>query len=356
MIYLLCVFVALIAAFPAPDALQGYTFERFLVDADKSYDADEYALRKQIFSLNLQNIMAHNAQGDWKQTVTQFADMTESEFKAFKGYNHGMALKRGVMGEQRLHQPTGNYSDLPASVDWRNKGVVTPVKNQASCGSCWAFASAETLESHDAIRNGKLQVLSPQQMVDCAPNPNHCGGTGGCEGATAEVAYAYVQGSGLATEATYPYTAKDGTCHTVKPAAGVEYYMRVAINDQDAVAEALANQGPLAVAVDASHWSFYSSGIYDGCAYDKNIEIDHLVQLVGYGTEGGKDYWLIRNSWGESWGEDGFIRIAKDSKAQCGEDKTPLDGSGCNGSPDTVTVCGQCGVLYDVVYPIPAVL
>jgi len=344
------------AVFPTGD-LSSYTFEQFLLDAGKSYTSVEHALRKQIFQTRLASIIQHNSQvKTWKQGVNQFMDMTDEEMRSLNGYNHGMA--RGQLFENSVpYKRISNFTDLPTQIDWRRKGVISPVKNQKSCGSCWAFASTETLESHAAIRFGQLPILSPQNIVDCAPNPNHCGGTGGCEGATAEVAYGWVQGSGIALEADYPYTAVDGACQTTKtPAAGVEYYIRLPMNDADAVAEALVNHGPLAVAVDASRFGFYSSGIFDDCSFSKSIDINHLVQLVGYGTEGGTDYWLIRNSWGIGWGEEGYIKLRRYPTGTCGVDKNPLDGSGCTGSPDQVTVCGNCGVVYDVVYPIPAVV
>merc|ERR1712203_262503 len=118
----------------------------------------------------------------------------------------------------------------------------------------------------------------------------------------------------------------------------------------------LANNGPLSVAVAASPWSFYGGGVFDGCDYDKNIEINHAVQLVGYGTDASEgDYWIIRNSWGPNWGENGFMRLKRESTAVCGTDDTPLMGTGCvDDGNDVLHVCGQCGVLFDVCYPIGA--
>jgi len=156
-------------------------------------------------------------------------------------------------------------------------------------------------------------------------------------------------------DADYPYIQETGTCDTTKPiAASVEYYVKLPANDANAVAEAIANVGPLTVAVDASNFHMYQGGIFDGCSFNDSIEINHAVTMVGYGHENGVDYWLIRNSWGEDWGEEGYMRLKREPAHTCGVDEKPADGSGCTGSPDEVTVCGTCGVVYDVVYPVPA--
>lgn len=254
---------------------------------------------------------------------------------------------------------TYNVTALPDSVDWRDQGAITPVKNQGSCGSCWAFASTETLESHHFLKNGDLPILAPQQLVDCTPNPDHCGGTGGCEGATAELAYTYLANisanGGQTTESQYPYTARDGQCKdaSTTAAAKITGFQKLIENSYDDVITTLANVGPIAVAVDASRWSFYGGGIFNSCNNNVNIDIDHLVQLVGYGVDGSTPYWLVRNSWGEGWGEKGYIRLERHDQDQyCGTDNTPLDGSGCSGGPPSVEVCGMCGVLYDTVIPL----
>jgi cathepsin L len=227
------------------------------------------------------------------------------------------------------------------------------VKNQGSCGSCWAFGSAETVECVLAQKEKKLTALSEQQLVDCVENPNHCGGTGGCDGATVELAWDLIKEKGIAREADYPYTARDGTCKTRDPYTNITSYVNLPSNQQQPILEAVANVAPLAVAVDASNWFGYRSGVFDGCN-QKNPDIDHSVQLVGYGTDTkGGDYWLIRNSWGSGYGEKGYIRIKRESGTpRCGTDKKPSDGTGCDDGPPTITVCGTCGILYDALYPI----
>jgi len=201
-------------------------------------------------------------------------------------------------------------------------------------------------------------TLSEQQILDCTPNPQQCGGTGGCEGGTAELAYARIMElGGLTTEALYPYVSGAGRDYKCKnpipaPAAKVQNYTKLPENEYLPLVTAVATIGPIAISVDAGAWGRYSSGVFDGCN-QKNPDIDHAVVLVGYGTDPKLgDYWLVRNSWGASWGESGYIRLKKSETVTCGTDLHPEDGSGCKGGPATVQVCGTCGILYDTCYPI----
>merc|ERR1712059_121795 len=225
-------------------------------------------------------------------------------------------------------------------------------------GSCWAFALTEQIESFAAINspNNQLINLSAQQVTSCAPNTQHCGGTGGCSGSICQLGYNYIQLFGHVTEADYPYHATTGTCKydlsKHQPVVGITGYNSIIPNDQDAVLQHVAEVGPLAVAVAASHFSFYNGGIFTGCSYSSNIALNHAVQLVGYGP----GYWIVRNSWGSGWGEKGYIRLARDDTAKCGTNSTPMDGTACEGGPlnDEQHVCGQCGVLFDTNFPLGA--
>lgn len=238
-------------------------------------------------------------------------------------------------------------------VDWREENVVTPVKNQGGCGSCWAFSATAVFESQLAIKTGSLYVLGPQELVDCAPNPNECGGSGGCEGSTQWLGFNYTKTAGFALESDYPYKAHDQSCaiKRKKPVATNTGYERLAKNDYNALMQAVNKVGPIAVSVDAS-WHGYEEGVYDG---QMSSTIDHAVVLDGYGTDAasGYDYWLVRNSWGSSWGEKGYIRIRRfgDGKEPCATDKRPQDGTECKGGPKTIEVCGLSGIMSDSSYP-----
>jgi len=331
---------------------------------NKVYDHEEYVYHEKIYNFRVNEIVSHNANPTkmYEKGINKFTDMTRAELKAFRGYNRKMHTSMlGADNPCVAGQPLLRSQALPASVDWRTvkPAVVTPVKDQGSCGSCWAFATAETTESALAIATGNLTVLSPQNVVSCTPNPDHCGGTGGCNGAIAELGFDYIKNNGIATEADWPYKQTTGTCtesaHT--KVATVTGCVKLAENNYTDLMTAVATFGPIAVSVDAKKWSSYTKGIYNGCDTDVDFDIDHAVQLVGYGTDSGTDYWIVRNSWGPNWGEAGYIRLLRHSDGSstwCKPDITPSDGSGCDGGPSTVTVCGECGIWYDSSYPTGA--
>jgi len=282
----------------------------------------------------------------------------ESEERKEKSLS--LSQLKSLIQDKKSVNPLPNQ--YPSSVDWRIRGVVSAVKDQGQCGSCWSFASAETLESHLAIMTGELSNLSDQQILDCTENPKQCGGTGGCGGGTTEVAYQTIisnQG-GLSSEWTYPYNSYFGDnfeCNfnsTKTPAvAMLDSYTDLPSNEYDPVMMALAYVGPLAISIDASGWDSYESGVFTGCNM-QSPDLDHGVQLVGYGQDrvGNGDFWLIRNSWSAYWGESGYIRIARSDNITCGVDVNPGDGDGCRNGPAKVTVCGPCGLLYDTVFPV----
>lgn len=334
--------------------LSDYTYEKYLSEFGKSYKGAELDVRREIFEQNLKEIRLHNEAGtsSYFKAVNKFTDMTPAELKSFRGYKPSPV---GDFMTARSMEYTP-VEALPANLDWRSHTppVVTPVKDQKSCGSCWAFSAAASIESALAIATRNLTILSPQNLVSCTPNPNHCGGTGGCDGATAELAFEYVSKHGIAAEANWPYRGENGVCNenAHQKVATVGGYVRVLENNYTALMNAI-QLGPVSISVDASTWNSYGGGIFDGCSHSK-LDINHAVQLVGYGTTGRQDYWIVRNSWGPSWGERGFIRVLRHSTPDpkwCVVDPTPGHGSGCNGGPDKVTVCGTCGILYDNAYP-----
>lgn len=347
--------------------LEGYTFDKFVAEFGLKYEPQEYEARRAVFLAELARIKVHNAKNlSWKEGVTKFSAMTASEKKAYFGRHKGVA-RQALKTEKTLPADfvMKPISELPASVDWRESDIVSAVKDQGHCGSCWAFASTAVIESHVAKNSGLLYDLSVQQMAMCAPNPNHCGGTGGCAGSTAEIAFDYVTGSnGMYQEYQYSYSSYYGSnfeCtipSSGKPVATIDGYVQLPENNYSALMNAVATLGPIAISVDASLWSSYESGVFDGCN-QKNPDIDHAVVLVGYGTDEttGQDYWLVRNSWSPGWGEKGYIKVLRTSgeETRCGIDTTPQDGTACEGDDTPVKVCGTCGILYDSAYPLNAV-
>jgi len=290
--------------------------------------------------------------------VNKFTDWTDQEFKAMLGNSIRPLKKRNSVPSQKFDQERIRYLSQQ-DVDWRTKGIVTKPKDQGACGSCWAFGSTETFESYWALATRNLVALSEQQILDCTPNPDQCGGTGGCGGGTAELAFAQIiKSGGLSTAADYPYESGAGENFPCRyngtGAPKMSSYVSLPANDHDAVLNWVATKGPLAVSVDAMSWSSYGSGVFDGCD-NEHPDLDHLVQLVGFGTDPRRgDFWLVRNSWSSSWGESGYIRIKRHSAADtpCGIDTKPSDGDGCINGPPTIKVCGNCGILYDGVYTV----
>jgi len=325
--------------------------------------SEEESLRREVFKTNLGKIRKHNARRNvsWRMKVTEFTDLTEEEFreKMLGGY------VKTPMSANPTRASKVAMEDLPENVDWRDQGVVTDVKNQGSCGSCWAFATVEQIESYVAINNVTVPELSTQEVTTCTPNTLSCGGTGGCKGSIPQLGFNYVQLFGLTTASEYPYwsgvTGMTGNCKynldKRAPVATVSGFDTLPRNDIAVVMEHLANVGPLAIAGCATPWQFYSHGVYDGCDYGSNIELNHAIQLVGYGTDPAEgDYWLVRNSWGTGWGEKGYIRLRRESELTCGLDSTPMNGLACEGGPgtDVQHVCGMCGILYDSSFPLGA--
>jgi len=234
----------------------------------------------------------------------------------------------------------------PDAVDWRDHGVVTPVKDQGGCGSCWAFSATEVVESHYAIATGDLLTFAPQAFVNCVQNPQQCGGTGGCEGATMELAFNLTMTMGMPLESDLPYRGRDQTCTSYKSAVTGTGYVKNPENDADALETAIATKGPVSVTV-AANWGGYGGGVYSGGCNSNNCDLDHGVVAVGYS----QDYWLVRNSWSTGWGEKGYIRLSRKNDAVIYTDKTPADGVACKPFPESQTPAGESGILFDTSYP-----
>ncbi|KAK3910253.1 Procathepsin L [Frankliniella fusca] len=309
--------VAALAAVPSEQEIQAH-WEEFKTTHAKTYASPvEEAYRAKVFKENSLRIAKHNERFDsgevtFKVGYNQYADMhTHEVTEKMNGYRRGLKKPSNTVFKAPLNWPWSK------KVDWRSKGFVTPVKDQGECGSCWAFSTTGALEGQHFKKTGKLVSLSEQNLVDCS-TANH-----GCDGGLMDLAFEYVRvNGGLDTEESYPYTATNGTC-LFRPEDKVDLhtsgYVDVHSTEKDLEA-AVSMIGPISVGIDASNWSFqlYKSGIYYE-PFCSSEAIDHGVLAVGYGTEfPNKQYWIVKNSWGPKWGEDGYIRMARNKKNHCG--------------------------------------
>ena len=277
------------------------------------------------FEYNTEQILANRRTGPrWNLDFNKFSSMQHDNFNNYKGYRFRYDPVRS-----NVHNTSGKK--LPVSWDWRDKNIVAPVKDQGQCGSCWAFSAVGALESQIMKQSSNYSVLlSEQDMVDCVQNVLSPDKTtdccDGCGGGEMYAVYQYLQTNQSGkddTERQYPYKAVDQTCSAVPSSLKFKLssYVSLPKGDEKAMAQALYDIGPLSVGVNANQdWQLYSNGIYDPSDDQCDPSIfaqDHGVVLVGFGTEGGLDYWIVRNSWGEDWGENGYMRLARGHNA-CG--------------------------------------
>jgi hypothetical protein len=229
-----------------------------------------------------------------------------------------------------------------------------PIRDQGDCGGCWAISAVEAVEA----QLGSKVRLSAQALVNCVPNPHHCGGKGGCDGATAELAYQFIQEVGIPLEDELHYSAKTETCSVnvdqpwpVARRVRLQGWRQLPTNQAEPFMQALVQDGPAVVAVAADTWFNYNSGVFNACK--KDAVISHAVLAKGFGEDNGHKYYLIQNSWGSDWGERGHIRLARSDNEDewCGVDNKPEEGLGCDGGPKSVKICGQCGILFDTSVP-----
>jgi len=284
----------------------------------------EHDLRFEIFKDNMEKIKIHNdGEHTWTMGITQFADMTSEEFKQYISCGHFEHKPSDIV----MVELKNSVAD---SIDWVEKGAVTPVKNQGQCGSCWAFSTTGSIEGRSQIATGTLTSLSEQDLVDCSTEND------GCDGGLMDYAFDFVEGNnGLCDEEDYPYKAvqhkrcKENHLKCTKYDPITSY---VDVKQTTAGLEAALNDGPVSVAIEADQMSFqlYNEGVLTGAC---GTSLDHGVLAVGYGTdETYGDYWKVKNSWSADWGEDGYIRLCRNCNANKGK--------------------GQCGILMSASYPV----
>ncbi|XP_059087882.1 cathepsin L-like [Tigriopus californicus] len=302
--------------------LQSYNhFKSFVIRHKKQYSSlAELKLRFRIFRQNMKKVqfLTETEQATGKYGASQFSDLTAQEFKTnYLGLKPEFQSIHWASPEEDQYS---NNSEIPLKFDWREHGAVTPVKNQGACGSCWAFSVTGNIEGQWAINRGKLIPLSEQELVDCDRLDN------GCNGGLPSNAYqAIMKLGGLETETDYKYDAVDKKCSFKRTKVRVTIDSAVNLTtDEDLLAKWLVHNGPISIGINANAMQFYMGGVSHPWSFLCNkANLDHGVLIVGYGMDEFKlfkeklPYWTIKNSWGTSWGEQGYYRVFR-GDSTCG--------------------------------------
>jgi len=296
------------AAFPSKKVdVAEQQFAAWMVKHNIEYATpEEHAMRFENFKASLLRVQLKNQRGtNATFAINKFSDLSPAEFKA----KYLMAEPvRNPKANRDVLKPT--VSTLPSTFDWRDKKVVSPVKDQGQCGSCWAFSAVENVESvwmmaHNLTAD-QMPALAPQQLVDCDDFSL------GCSGGNPPFAYEYLEGSGLEKESDYPYHATGGSCAFQKNevyATIQTWKWATSFEDETTLQQNLVSVAPLSICLDAENWQDYSSGVMGEWECCDLCIMDHCVQLVGYNAQAGTPYWIVRNSWGSDWGVNGYIWI-----------------------------------------------
>jgi cathepsin F len=308
---LVCVLLVGIALASAFDAK--HEFLQFQRKYNKTYATHEIAYRFQVFQDNMKRAAEHQKKNPLaKFGVTKFSDLSPQEFSQYylmpnMNFTRDYVAPPVKTDFSQVNTRFGGPN--PTQYDWFTQGVCTPIYNQGQCGSCWAFSATETIESYWALEGNQLTQLSIEQIVDC----DTAGQDQGCNGGFPSGAYSYVQGAGgIDSYASYPYTAEggqSGSCQYNQANDVCTVSSQQSLSGEDGLYQQLSTAGPVSVCVDASSWSSYQGGILSSCTNN----VDHCVQATGYGAYGQafpNSYWIVRNSWGADWGENGFIWVA----------------------------------------------
>lgn len=303
-------------------ALANPRFESYVKQFNKVYSGVERAHALECFAKTEVEIARLNVlEGNKgaKHGWNTFTDMCEADFKAMHNLN---VVQDPNVRRVNVATPADAKAWANTTADWRDKGAVTAVKDQGRCGSCWSFSSTGNMEGQHFLATQNLVSLSEEMLVQCSTKA----GNHGCNGGLMDNAFKWVnQNGGIVAEETYPYTSGSGTtgtCQTDKETPIVAKFSSIKDikSNEDQMAAFVGASGPLSIAVDASKgWQTYKSGIMTTCTGTK---LDHGVLIVGYGSDSGQDYWIVKNSWNTHWGEDGYIRLARGSN-QCGLTSVP---------------------------------
>jgi len=378
-------------------------FPAYVEKYGRPYQAstEEYSMRQAVFEKRAAAIVSHNCDPAvlHRAEINHLTDWTPKELATLRGHKSRRGGRGGGLGQTPFllaKRGKGLHKSVPKDFGWGHLAAIKENSSeQGTCGSCWAHATQVAMKARAEIKGLTNIAWSTHQLIACTPNPKHCGGEGGCEGATAELALEYVVNKGLlqasefrakapkdkdfdnstakcpnglkaSTEvATKGIFGADGTeTHRLKEmtaghAIGLRGWSKLPENKEDIIVRELMNNGPLYVAVAAGDgWFDYNSGVMTEEACDMDFIVNHAVVLYAWGVKqktirGPVKYWTIKNSWGPQWGEEGsgrFIRSDNEEKV-CGWDENPQEGSGCDNGPEHVWVCGTCGILYDVIAP-----
>lgn len=353
----------------------------------------EYAMRQDIFERIAVEVERLNAKPgrSWTAAVNELSDRTEDELASIRGWvrsSTSVSQGRSNQDSQQSWHLMSTDSGLPPCVSWKHLHSMQDLSthDQGPCGSCWAFSTAKVMQAHTELYSTE-RTFSQEQIMSCVENKEHCGGTGGCAGATVGLAMDYLLGTTCETIEKIPYQGTEARCVTEKyhhqpvsenithaatgdtihllslqtsasslpgPQFGFVGWQMLAQTEL-ALMSAIFEKGPVAISVSATDsWNQYGSGIMSREACPVDAVVNHAVTAIGYGEEKGKKFWTILNSWGANWGEHGTIRLLRDNDDKyCGWDHDPLMGSACEATaPEKLRVCGTCGILVENIVPI----